>query len=106
MDLRYNALHSDDSSLIAFLNSKQSGGDWQRTQTVAPTTLSVSTVFDSYLWNTGETSQAISVDPAQPRFYWVTVTSTGSCQESAIILADPAIFTDSFEGGDTSSWGS
>ena len=219
LDLRYNALHSDDSSLIAFLNSKQSGGDWQRTQTVAPTnvsidwvgdhtlwlkwdavtydvdpggyeafvapsastawvsagrtaskteveipvtaldpgvsydlavatltnphvfnqrlitsdlsdpamattadlgcatpvievtwgtptTLSVSTVFDSYLWNTGETSQAISVDPAQPRFYWVTVTSTGSCQESAIILADPAIFTDGFEGGDTSSWGS
>jgi Leucine-rich repeat (LRR) protein len=219
LDLRYNALHSTDSTLIAFLNSKQIGGNWQMTQTIAPTnvtidwvgdhtlwlkwdavtylvdpggyeafvapsastawvsvgrtaskteveipvtaldpgvsydltvatltnphvfnqdtvisdlsdpvmattadlgcatpvievtwgtptTLSVSTVFDSYLWNTGETSQAISVDPAQPRFYWVTVTSTGSCQESAIILADPAIFTDDFESGDASEWGS
>lgn len=37
LDLRWNALHSSDAALIAFLNSKQYGGDWQGTQTVAPT---------------------------------------------------------------------
>jgi len=218
LDLRHNALYSDDPTLIAFLDSKQNGGDWQQTQTVPPenvtvewvgdhtvwlswdtvtwtapggyealvapsaggpwvsagrtaskteiempvtaldpgvsydlavttftdpngwndnlvisdpsdplmattadlgcatpvidvawgypTTLSLTVAFDSYVWSTGETTPAIDVDPTQPRFYWVTVTSTGSCQESAIILADPGIFTDGFESGDTSVWGS
>jgi hypothetical protein len=36
-DFRYNALHIDDTSLREFLNSKQVGGDWEGTQTVAPT---------------------------------------------------------------------
>ncbi|MEW6337096.1 MAG: leucine-rich repeat domain-containing protein [Acidobacteriota bacterium] len=36
LDLRWNALHSDDAALIAFLNSRQNGGDWQSTQTIAP----------------------------------------------------------------------
>ncbi|HPS79371.1 MAG TPA: leucine-rich repeat domain-containing protein, partial [Thermoanaerobaculaceae bacterium] len=36
-DLRWNALHSADAALVAFLDSKQSGGDWQSTQTIAPT---------------------------------------------------------------------
>jgi Leucine-rich repeat (LRR) protein len=35
-DFRWNALSPSNSMLIAFLNSKQSGGDWQSTQTVAP----------------------------------------------------------------------
>ena len=216
-DLRWNALYTDDSSLIAFLAAKQVGGDWQSTQTIAPenvtiewvgdhtawlswdsvsyndpggydvffvpatggewasagwtsdkngleipataldpgfsydfavasftlphadnqnlvisdlsepvmattanlgcvqpsiemewgdpTTLSVLGSFDSYVWNTGETSPTIDVNPYETRFYWVTVTAPGSCQESAIILiGENQVFTDGFESGDTSAW--
>jgi hypothetical protein len=35
-DLRWNALHASDPALRDFLNSKQIGGDWESTQTVAP----------------------------------------------------------------------
>jgi Leucine-rich repeat (LRR) protein len=38
-DLRWNALYTDDAALRAFLDSKQEGGDWESTQTVAPTGL-------------------------------------------------------------------
>jgi hypothetical protein len=33
----YNALYTNDTSLRKFLNSKQKDGDWEETQTVAPT---------------------------------------------------------------------
>jgi hypothetical protein len=38
-DLRWNALHTSDATLRAFLDSKQTGHDWEGTQTVAPTGL-------------------------------------------------------------------
>jgi Leucine-rich repeat (LRR) protein len=38
-DLRWNALYTDDPALRAFLASKQIGGDWESTQTVAPSGL-------------------------------------------------------------------
>jgi Leucine-rich repeat (LRR) protein len=38
-DLRWNALHTSDAALASFLDSKQAGGDWAGTQTVAPTGL-------------------------------------------------------------------
>jgi hypothetical protein len=38
-DLRWNALYTDDPALRAFLDSKQIGGDWESTQTVAPSGL-------------------------------------------------------------------
>lgn len=38
-DLRYNALYTDDEGLRNFLNTKQIDGDWESTQTVAPTNL-------------------------------------------------------------------
>lgn len=41
LDLRWNALFSTDASLVAFLNSKHSHGDWQSTQTIAVTGLGV-----------------------------------------------------------------
>ncbi len=40
LELRWNALHTEDSSLIFFLNQKQNGGDWQSTQTMWPMNLS------------------------------------------------------------------
>jgi len=51
-DFRYNALHSDDAALIAFLNSKQDGGDWQSTQTIAPENLAVDRLGDHTVWLT------------------------------------------------------
>ncbi len=222
LDLRWNALHSDDAALIAFLDSKQTGGNWQSTQTIAPENLSVDSVgdvtvwlswdavsyqvdpggyevfsaptgsgswassgwtdaktdtafpvtgldpatpydfavvtytdphadnlnvvnsdlspevmattasvgcakpsieiawgdpitlsvpgsYDSYLWSTGETTPTIDVDPPFEQWYWVTVTSTGPCEETAAMLVDPAarrIFSDDFESGDAEAWSS
>ncbi len=36
LDLRWNALYTGDGGLKTFLDSRQIGGDWQSTQTVAP----------------------------------------------------------------------
>lgn len=46
LDLGYNLLFTDDASLRAFLNRKQSGGDWERTQTRPPSNVAVSSVTD------------------------------------------------------------
>lgn len=70
-------------------------------------TLSVSDTFDTYLWSTGETTRTITVPaPASPCWYWVKVTSPGSCEETAVELldADNVMFWDDFETGDTSGW--
>jgi hypothetical protein len=40
-DFRYNALYTNDTSLRDFLKSKQVGSDWEGTQTVAPTNVTV-----------------------------------------------------------------
>ena len=36
-DFRYNALYTNDDSIRIFVNNIQQGGDWESTQTVAPT---------------------------------------------------------------------
>ncbi|MGD1149096.1 MAG: leucine-rich repeat domain-containing protein, partial [Thermoanaerobaculaceae bacterium] len=43
LDLRYNALYSTNATLTTFLNTAQSGGNWQSTQTVAPTGVATGT---------------------------------------------------------------
>lgn len=40
-DLRWNALYSTDATLSSRLNAAQTGGDWQSTQTTAPTNVTV-----------------------------------------------------------------
>jgi Leucine-rich repeat (LRR) protein len=50
VDLRWNALYSDDPALTAFLSSRQVGGDWQSTQTVAPQGVTVTSVGDHTVW--------------------------------------------------------
>jgi hypothetical protein len=50
LDLRWNACYSDDPTLVAYLSSKQLGGDWQSTQTVAPEGLTVASVADRTIW--------------------------------------------------------
>ncbi len=49
LDLRWNALKSTDGALVAFLDSKQVGGDWQSTQTVPVTGLSVTGVLPTHV---------------------------------------------------------
>jgi hypothetical protein len=73
-----------------------------------PTTLSVPGSYDSHLWSTGETTSTIGITPLFEQWYWVTVTSAGSCEETAATLVDPTslIFADGFERGDTSAWSS
>ena len=51
LDLRWNALHSNNATLIAFLGAKQrEGGDWQSTQTIAPENLTVDSLGDHTVW--------------------------------------------------------
>ncbi len=62
VDLRYNALHTTDETLAAFLDSKQLGGDWRSTQTIAPegTTLTAPTPCTAVLsW----TAVSYTADP-------------------------------------------
>ena len=42
-DFRWNAVYTDNVALRSFLNTKQSGGDWESTQTVAPANLAAGT---------------------------------------------------------------
>jgi Leucine-rich repeat (LRR) protein len=42
LDIAWNGLYTDDNDLKDFLNTKQWGGDWESTQTIAPTGLSTS----------------------------------------------------------------
>jgi hypothetical protein len=73
---------------------------------IDPITLSVLGSYDSHLWSTGEITSRIVVNPYFKRWYLVTVTSTGPCEETAKTLVDPSafIFADGFESGDTSEW--
>jgi len=75
---------------------------------VDPITLSLSANWDSYLWSTGETDPSIVVDPQLWKWYWVTVSSTGPCEETAStwVGSETPVFADGFESGDTSEWSS
>jgi len=48
LDIGYNALWTDDAALQAFLDSKDS--DWDHTQTIAPSDLTVTSVTDHTAW--------------------------------------------------------
>lgn len=61
LDIRWNGLYTSDGSLITFLNQKQTGGDWQSTQTIAPTGVSAG----------GPTTNSITVS-------WTPVTYTAN----------------------------
>jgi hypothetical protein len=75
---------------------------------IGPFTLSLTESYDSYAWSTMETTPSIVVDPDSQRWYTVAVTS-GACSEAAVISVtpiDPLVFSDGFEGGDTTEWSS
>jgi Leucine-rich repeat (LRR) protein len=73
-DLRWNALHSANASLVTFLNGKQMGGDWLSTQTIAPVNLTVDSVGDHTVWLSWD---AVSYQ-ADPGGYSVYSAPTGS----------------------------
>jgi len=96
-----NLVHSDFSPEV--VETTASGGCAQPDiEKVDPTTLSVLGSYNTYLWT------SIVIDPLLDQWYWVRVTSTGPCDETATIWGGPAIpvFADDFESGDTSAWSS
>jgi len=104
-----NLVHSDFS--LQVMATIASGGCAQPFIVQAgddPIALSVLGSWDSYLWSTGETDPSIVVDPQLWKWYWVTVSSTGPCEETASTWVGPetSVFADGFESGDTSEWSS
>ena len=64
------------------------------------TTLSVTTGFASYLWNTGSTANTITIDTAGD--YSVTVTDANGCQKTKkfkVVSSEPALITDAIVKG-------
>jgi len=115
--LTYTAPHTDNLNLVhsdfslQVMATTASGGCAQPIIEHAgedPITLSLSTSWDSYLWSTGEATSSIVVDPQLWKWYWVTVSSTGPCEETASTWVGPetSVFADGFESGDTSAWSS
>ena len=80
LDLRWNALHSDNPDVVAFLNQKQYEGDWQSSQTVAPEDVAAFAVDDA--------SVEISWEPIQytwdPGFYRVSMSSVAGGPYDAV----------------------
>jgi len=70
--IHYNALHTDDASLIAFLNSKCDG--WQTWQTIAPENLTIGDLSDHTVWLSWD---AVSYQ-SDPGGYEVFSAPTGS----------------------------
>jgi Leucine-rich repeat (LRR) protein len=72
-ELRWNALYTNDDTLRAFLNSKQSGGNWESTQTIAPsdmTAVSASTSSIDINW----TPISYTADTGGYRVFYSTTT--------------------------------
>jgi len=103
-----NLVESDISSLVMETTADTECGQPVITATgVGPFTLSLTESYDSYAWNTGETTPSIIVDPSSEQWYAVAVTSTGPCDEAAAISVtpiEPLVFSDGFESGDTTEW--
>lgn len=103
LDLRWNALHSDDDSLVEFLDHIQDGGDWQSTQTIAPKNLVVEWVGDHTVWLRWN-AVSYQSDPGGYEAYvtlsaggsWVSVGRTASKTEVAIpaTTLDPGVSYD------------
>jgi hypothetical protein len=103
-----NFLNSDLSALVTATTATTGCGQPVIKVTgTGPFTLSLTESYDSYAWNTGETTPSIIVDPSSEQWYAVAVTSTGPCDEAAAISVtpiEPLVFSDGFESGDTSEW--
>jgi len=88
-DLRWNALYTNDEILKAFLDSKQAGGNWEGTQTIALTDVTAASVSDAsieidwtpilYTSDTGGYRIFYSTTPGGPYTYFdMTADKTAS----------------------------
>ncbi len=94
LELRWNALFSTDSALIAFLNTKQLGGNWQGTQTIAPTGLSATGLLPgqvtvnwtpiAYTGDTGYYQVLYATSPGGPYTPFATVTANKAASSLAV----------------------
>jgi Leucine-rich repeat (LRR) protein len=103
-----NVVNSDFSSL-EMATTDSSGCAQPETEIMwgSPNTHAVSGSYDSYLWITGEATSTIDITPLYDQWYWVTVTSAGPCEETALTWVDPTtVFVNGFESGDTTRWSS
>lgn len=99
-DLRWNALHSTNATLVAFLSSKQQGGDWQGTQTIAPTgagtgsptttTVTVSWTPIAYTGDTGGYQVLYSEISGGPYTPFGTLTPDKAASSLAVTGLQPA----------------
>jgi len=89
LDLKWNALYTNDDILRAFLNSKQCGGNWESTQTIAPSDVTAASVTTSsidinwtpisYTFNSGGYRVFYSTTPGGPYTYFgITANKTVS----------------------------
>ncbi|MFB3852115.1 MAG: putative Ig domain-containing protein, partial [Acidobacteriota bacterium] len=76
LDIRYNGLYTSDATLLAFLNQKQAGGDWQSTQTVAPTGVTASSPTTNSI-TLSWTPIAYTADGGGYRVYYSTTSGSG-----------------------------
>ena len=66
LDLQYNAVYTPDANLRSFLNNRQAGGDFERTQTVLPTNIAYSGVTATDV-NVSWNPIVYQVDPGEYR---------------------------------------
>jgi len=71
-DFRYNGLFTSSTALAAFLNGKQAGGNWESTQTVAPTAVSAGSATNNAV-RVAWSPIAYSTDPGSYGVYVATV---------------------------------
>ena len=93
LDIRWNALYTTDSDLRTFLNGVQSGGDWESTQTVVPSNITISGVTNNsvtlswtpiaYTANTGGYEVYYSTQPIGP--YTLFTTTANKAASSATV---------------------
>jgi hypothetical protein len=89
-DFRYNALYTNNASLKTFLDSKQIGGDWESTQTIAPsgvsagsptyTSIRVSWTPITYTGDSGGYRVSYSTTPGGPYTYFGTTADKSAFQ--------------------------
>jgi Leucine-rich repeat (LRR) protein len=76
LNISWNGLYTTDGTLKTFLDSKQVGGDWESTQTIAPTGLAVDSVTAttaSLSW----TPILYQADSGTYRVYYSTISGSG-----------------------------
>ena len=76
LNISWNGLYTSDGTLKTFLDSKQVGGDWESTQTTAPTGAAVDSVTDTTV-SLSWTPILYQADSGTYRVYYSTISGSG-----------------------------